>query len=974
MVATKGKKRKAAPGGASGSKSKQSKTQTKGRGSSNKKNGTKKPQQSTRHADRDEDEDVEIDEEDVAFYEDNEEFTSFLANMDTKALKKSLYPKSDKKASPKPVKEQDEKDEMPLEKLEARPRKAAWATDKQEVLKDKLPVKFMDGSVRSNKLLAEKEEKPKVVEEEEESEEEEKEQEENDEEMDSDVSDMEFEEITDADASAPTETPKPELSPVDLKRQRELRLVTKKVEIAQLCESILEDPEESFKKNKEHPQQLSKIQQLQELCRDPDAIVQRLSLPLEKLEARPRKAAWATDKQEVLKDKLPVKFMDGSVRSNKLLAEKEEKPKVVEEEEESEEEEKEQEENDEEMDSDVSDMEFEEITDADAPKPELSPVDLKRQRELRLVTKKVEIAQLCESILEDPEESFKKNKEHPQQLSKIQQLQELCRDPDAIVQRLSLMSQLSVFLDILPDYRIRLQKNDLSAEEKGKQNHGRPMKKKVQQMQDYEAALLNNYQKFLKYCAELVTTGLKGKRPEQMVTMTARERRDVLLAETGVRCLAQLLEKKYAFNFHLNLVIALVPMADSQFPSVREQACASFESVFKSDKTCVCSYEIVQQISSYVKQKQHRVQPFIIRTLLVMPLEVTMEQGEAARKKAKSDRKKRRRQQAEGDTIAAVSRRLRLLWTALPAVLEGLAKFSFLINLDIMIDLLKVLKVVLREEDVLPLPAALQAVLTGMRALQGPGGQELMVDDKEFVDILYRLLHRFAEGEAGSDSSCFTTLLQCVEAVFLRRKEIVVERVASFVKRLLLVAQHLPPHQALAILSLLRALFHRYSKLQQLLESDVDRVASGEYRADIDDPDFANPFSSACWELALLTHHVHPKLSSYALGTAQLAPTLPNEHAQALMDAYDPYAGATFTFKPKVPVPPSNPLHKKIASENNKNDRKKSRQRRARQFFVRDPLASLDEQYRKQNASSFFQKCLELDEQRTDDKLLVFKK
>ncbi|EGZ26342.1 hypothetical protein PHYSODRAFT_480607 [Phytophthora sojae] len=699
-------------------------------------------------------------------------------------------------------------------------------------------------------------------------------------------------------------------------------------------------------------------------------------MPLEKLEARPRKAAWTTDKQEVLKDKLPVKFMDGSVRANKLLTE--EAPKAIQDE------------------STSAPME-------ETPEPQLSAVDLKRQRALRLATKKVEIAQLCEGILENPEESFKKNKEHPQQLSKIQQLQELCRDPDATVQRLSLMSQLSVFLDILPDYRIRVQNNDISAEEKGKQNHGRPMKKKVQQMHDYEAMLLNNYQKFLKYCAELVTTGLKGKRPEQMPTMTARERRDVLLAETGVRCLAQLLEKKYAFNFHLNLVIALVPMADSHFPAVREQACASFETVFKSDKTCACSYEIVQQISSYVKQKQHRVQPFIIRTLLVMPLEVTMEQGEAARKKAKSDRKKRRRQQAEGDTIAAglkeaeavvdraerektqadILHELVLIYfrilkqatysQALPAVLEGLAKYSFLINLDIMIDLLKVLKVVLREEDVLPLPAALQAVLTGLRALQGPGGQELMVDEKEFVDILYRLLHRFADGEAGSDSSCFPTLLQCVETVFLRRKEIVVERVASFVKRLLLVAQHLPPHQALAILSLLRALFHRYSKLQQLLESDVDRVASGEYRADIDDPDFANPFSSACWELALLTHHAHPKLASYALGTAKMETTLPNEHARAIMDAFDPYADATFTFKSKVPVPPSNPLHKKIASENNKNS-KKTRQRRARQFFVRDPLANLDEQYRKQNASPFFQKCLELDEQTTDDKSLVFKK
>jgi hypothetical protein len=154
----------------------------------------------------------------------------------------------------------------------------------------------------------------------------------------------------------------------------------------------------------------------------------------------------------------------------------------------------------------------------------------------------------------------------------------------------------------------------------------------------------------------------------------------------------------------------------------------------------------------------------------------------------------------------------------------------------------------------------------------------------------------------------------------------------------------------------------------------VDRVASGEYRADIDDPDFANPFSSACWELALLTHHAHPKLASYALGTAQMAPPLPNEHARAIMDAFDPYAGSTFAFKPKALLPPSNPLHKKIASESNKDSRKKSRQRRARQFFVRDPLANLDEQYRKLSASPFFQQCLALDEQRVDDSLLVFKK
>ncbi|RHZ39865.1 hypothetical protein DYB26_014943, partial [Aphanomyces astaci] len=131
---------------------------------------------------------------------------------------------------------------------------------------------------------------------------------------------------------------------------------------------------------------------------------------------------------------------------------------------------------------------------------------------------------------------------------------------------------------------------------------------------------------------------------------------------------------------------------------------------------------------------------------------------------------------------------------AMPAVLEGLTKFAYLINLEIMIDLMKVLKALLKE-DILPLSAALQAILTGIKTLQGPG-QELKVDEKDFVDHLYRLLLRFAQGE---NVACFNTALHCVEAVFIKRKEIVVDRVAAFIKRLLVVSMYLYPHQMLAV-------------------------------------------------------------------------------------------------------------------------------------------------------------------------------
>lgn len=724
-------------------------------------------------------------------------------------------------------------------------------------------------------------------------------------------------------------------------------------------------------------------------------------MPLEKLEARPRKAGWESQKKIDLTTKLPVKFMDGTVRQNKALIEDVKQASDAQaaaadeeddEDDDDDEEEDADEDDDDAADSDVSDMEFEEIDDASvakrtAPAPataprELSEVDLRRQREHRLAAKKVEIAQLCESILESPEDAFKKNKEHPQNWSKIQQLQSLCRDPDPTVKKLSMLSQLSVFLDILPDYRIRLTSDE-------KQN-GRPLKKNVQKMQDYEASLLNNYQTFLKFCAHTVTDGLKGK--TATTELTPVHHRQLALAEVGTRCLAELLKAKYAFNFHMNLIVALVPIADAPFANIRKLACAAFEDVFRADKSSAYAYEIVKQISSYVKQKEHRVKQDIIRTFLVMPLDVTMEQGEDARKRAKNDRKKRRRLQNEGDTIAAglkeaeavvdkaerqktqadILHELVLVYfrilkqatysTAMPAVLEGLAKYAFLINLDIMIDLLKVLKAVLRE-DILPLPSALQAVLTGLRALQGPG-QELMVDEKEFVDILYKLLRKFTEGE---DVSCFPTALQCVEAVFIRRKEIVVDRVAAFIKRLLVISMHLQPHQVLAILSLIRSLFHRYSKLQQLLESDVDRVASGEYRADVDDPDFTNPYSTALWELALLTRHYHPTVASFAVGTAEMGPSLPNEFPKAMLDTYN--IEHTGLLVPSVTAPPRNPLHAKMALDTRKKANK--RRQRERRFFVRDPCAQDGKP-----PSPFFQFCLDLDQQRTsdDDAALEFAK
>ncbi|KAF0686755.1 Aste57867_21460 [Aphanomyces stellatus] len=689
---------------------------------------------------------------------------------------------------------------------------------------------------------------------------------------------------------------------------------------------------------------------------------------LEEIEGTPRAAPTEAKKSSIdISTKLPVKSFDGALQPNKLMQE------IVEEvQEEGDEDDEDDEDGDEEDDDvgelgsgdeDMSDLEVEEITDVDGPRatkktePALSAEELRVMQARRLHAKKEEMALLCESILESPEDGVKKSKEHPESFSKFQQLHAMCEDTDVTLAKLAMLSELSVLLDVLPDYRIRTQSE---AEASG------PQKKKVKEMKEFEMGLLTQYQKYLKLLSAVATEKLTGLNPNQSAR-TQAQTVAFSVAETAIKCMAELLKVKYSFNFNLNLIAAMVPFADSPFPNIQMPVCEAFEIVFKADKSGIAPLEIVKHISNYIKKRNHRVSERIIKTLLVMPLDVTMEAGEIARRHAKSSRKKRRRQQKDGDSIATglkeaeavvdkserdktqadILHELVLIYfrilknstysPAMPAVLEGLTKFAYLINLEIMIDLMKVLKTLLKE-DILPLGAALQAILTGIKTLQGPG-QELKVDEKDFVDHLYRLLLRFAEGE---NVACFNTALLCVEAVFIKRKEIVVDRVAAFIKRLLLVSMFLYPNQILAVSALIRSLFHRYSKLHQLLENDQDRVASGVYRADVNDPDFCNPFASACWELSLLGKHYHPMVASFSVGTANLEPSLPNEYPKAMLERYDTVT--TGEFVPKVSIPAANPLYGKI--------QKNKKQKKSKPMFVNVGHAA---------PSPFLEECLELD-------------
>nr|CCA22461.1 nucleolar complex protein 3 putative [Albugo laibachii Nc14] len=695
----------------------------------------------------------------------------------------------------------------------------------------------------------------------------------------------------------------------------------------------------------------------------------------EEIESKRRQAAWNKKPQQLedrLTQKLPLKnWIDGSVLPNRQLIQdmKEHEQNPI------------HEETRPKLKVDVTDTKTNKVDQrvgessikvTKVPSDQInsttadSSAQLEALRDRRIASRKVQIAELCENILENPDEALRKRKDHPERWSKLEELHHdgILQEQDLMIRKLAMLSELAIFLDILPEYRIRS-----PSETDTERNAGKPqLKKKVQSLLDSEISLLQSYQAFLKYCSSFVIHTVKEKNTSHVAMPSPKALTSNLLienplTETAVKCLTELLKAKYSFNFHVDLIRTLIPLADSSSGSIRLMACDAFKAVFCADKTFEVSLKIVQYFAAYIKRQNYRTKRNIVDSLLVLPLDVTMEAGENARKHAKSDRKKRRKLKKQGDSIkmglkeaeavvdsaersktqADILHEIVLIYfrilkqsndsQVIPPVLEGLSKFGNLINLDILTDLLNLLKSLLQKDE-LSSVSAFHAILMGVKALQGPG-QELMVDEKEFIDALYFQFGKLAYDVACSNekNDSITVAMSCMNVVFLRRKELTFDRVGAFIKRMLIISLSLAPHQTLAILATIRGLFNRYSKLHQLLESEVDRVASGDYRADVDDPDFSNPFSSACWDLSLLERHYHPFVASFACETAQATPNLPSEMSLALLKRYD--TTGTGVFVPSIAIPTRNPLYGKMKDQQSK---KRKRSKEPGRIFIKTPV------------------------------------
>ncbi|KAF4615231.1 hypothetical protein D9613_003031 [Agrocybe pediades] len=547
-------------------------------------------------------------------------------------------------------------------------------------------------------------------------------------------------------------------------------------------------------------------------------------------------------------------------------------------------------------------------------------------RRQRVEMAKEQIASICQEILADPENSLGLLRRlHTFSLKTVSTPTHPEPVPnDPIIRKLTILSQLAIYKDIIPGYRIR----PLTEAEKAEK-----VSQMVARTRDWEQGLVNVYQTYLR----LLENELKTKSE---------------LADIALHCMATLLKELTHFNFRLNLMTCIVArMSKKSWDASSELCSQTLTQVFKEDLTGAASLEVVRLLNRMIKEQHFKVHPNALSCLLHLRLRTELgvrassthadkpekkkqKYGKKANKpervylskKGRKDYKEQKEiqrelQEAEAEvdkeerkTIQTET--LKLLFALyfrilknptptalLPAALSGISRFAHLVNIDFFKDLMKVLKdlIAMEEEAAIAdlespgssashaafISRQLKCIVTAFELLSGQG-EALNIDLNDFITTLYAILLplsfspeiHFAPSNSvstvskktgpatdGALTSVADLLFRALNLVFSPRtagKTAPPWRSAAFGKRLLIASLHWPAGAALRALEFVSGLIAKDPKLEAMLSTE-DRVYDGVYRPDVDDPQLCHPFESSFWELhALHRQHWDPRVREEA--------------------------------------------------------------------------------------------------------------
>ncbi|KAL9582900.1 MAG: hypothetical protein Q9212_003021, partial [Teloschistes hypoglaucus] len=326
----------------------------------------------------------------------------------------------------------------------------------------------------------------------------------------------------------------------------------------------------------------------------------------------------------------------------------------------------------------------------------------------QIIEAKEELARIGTLLSEDPEEH----------IGGFKKLADIGVSPNLTIKTLALATQLAIYKDVIPGYRIR-PLGDIDGSEK--------ISKDVRKLRAFEQALVGNYQNYVK---ELT----KCAKPSNEIPSEAT----ASVATVAISCACTLLLAVPHFNFRGDLIKILVDKLSSKRINGDFTKCLeTLEQLFREDDDGDPSLEGVSQLTKMMKARDYRIEETVLNTFLHLRLlselsnrgsqnridrsatETTdgkkpkfkKEFRTKKQRKIMKERKVVEKEFQEADAIASHKERERLQSETLKlvfvtyfrilkartpnltgAVLEGLAKFAHLINQDFFGDLLEALK------------------------------------------------------------------------------------------------------------------------------------------------------------------------------------------------------------------------------------------------------------------------------------------
>nr|8ESQ_I Chain I, Nucleolar complex-associated protein 3 [Schizosaccharomyces pombe]8ESR_I Chain I, Nucleolar complex-associated protein 3 [Schizosaccharomyces pombe] len=511
----------------------------------------------------------------------------------------------------------------------------------------------------------------------------------------------------------------------------------------------------------------------------------------------------------------------------------------------------------------------------------------------------------AQQLLEEPVEN----------LHLIRNIFEKFDSPYITIKKLSLLTLLAVFRDIIPGYKIR----PLSEEEQGTK-----LSKEVAQRWEYEQTLLKHYAKFL----QTLETILKS-------FSSTLDETQLSLYQVAVRCCTKLIEQASHFNLSEKLfALAVRQISHKTKRPGFDGIINSLKNIFEEDNLGKTSLKCVTILSRMFKQRNYDVLPDVYDLFLSVNILNDMKIKDEAwqddttnfkkrkkdlpylTKKARKNYKETKKitqEMKEADAVITAQdkekyqseilkiifityfKTLQLKGKLIGNALEGVARLSHLLNIEFLGDLLQVLRELVMDDTVfLPkdksgVQATREALLTVSTAFeiasaQGVGKLNLDLDLGLFVQRLYKIIFPFSLNpdadlnkkikrlkDPDAPSKPFVVnattememLLKCFQVFFFKSKNISSSRLSSFSKRLAIASMQLPEHSASADLALLKKLLSRYSKLSRLLTSE-EQIGDGIYNPFIEDPDLSNSSTAVLYEPFLLKNHYSPAVSQSA--------------------------------------------------------------------------------------------------------------